>query len=598
MKTRTQFFTVSISVGLFLVFALSQISLADIIILKNGRRINGDIIGESPTNITVKSVVGTTTLNRNLISEILKEEQEVNHIRNGDYYMDKGEYAAATTEYAAALRLNPNLIEVEQKLNEAKSKLAQSTIDRLAPAFAQGDRLLSKGFYDDAVKSFRDAIRTHPEPEYQMEANRKIEEVCRALIAKGDDYSAMKNYNPALEMYAKVTIFNSGELAMQSSEKMKGLSASLFGEGDAYLGAQDLVKASQGYQQIAASYPGNYVDAFVKEKMKQLSVRLRYKPKAGDQWKYKMSQKNAMKLPMGGQNMPQSMMNMDMDFSTILLNKVDKIEGDEIDLVASLENVKASTNFGGTKQNLPIPNLQQKSFAYSVSNLGKPIRTADLSSITGEGMLGTESMYAGVGSGYLTTLPQDTVRVGDKWIEPINQQINLGSMGKMNLNGRIRYTLLGFENMAKFPCAKIEGKFEDIRMTFSGNMKPTPDQPAQPMNMNVTMNGTGTIYFAYNEGKMVRNSTSMNLEIQISMYSGGEMPVAPTSGPYPGGPPMGLGNIEGPAMPPELGGGLMRPPEAGPVGPISGPAPGPTPMQQTGQMKISGTVISDIVLVD
>ena len=312
-----------------------------------------------------------------------------------------------------------------------------------------------------------------------------------------------------------------------------------------------------------------------------------------------MTQKSAMKLPVSGQNIPQGNMNanIDMDFSVRLINKVDKVEGDEIDLVASIKNVKASMNFGGTKQNLPIPNLEQKSFAYSVSNLGKPIRTADLSSITGEGMIGTESMFAGVGSGYLTTLPQDTVRVGDKWIEPINQQINLGSMGKMNMNGRTRYTLLGFENMGKYPCAKVEGKFEDVRMTFSGNVKPSPDQPAQSVNMTATMNGTGITYFAYNEGKMVRNSNSINIEIQMNMYSGGGTPTpGPTPGPYPVGPMMGKGNlIEGPPD-------MARPPEGPPpmIGPNPTPemAPGPTPMQQTGQIKMTGTMISDIILVD
>lgn len=595
---------ITLLAGILILFGLTQVCFADIIILKNGRRITGDIIGESPTTITVKSVVGTSTVNRSLIAQILKEEQEVNHVRNGDYYMDKGDYAAATTEYSAALRLNPSLPDIEQKLKDANAKLAQSTINRLAPVFAEGDRLLAKGFYDDAIKSFRDAARTHPEPEYVTESNRKIEETCRALIAKGDEYTSLKNYNNALELYSKVTVYNFGELAMQSTEKIKGLASSLFSEGDAYINSKDLVKATKEYEQVAASYPGNYIDSFVKDKMKQLSVFLRYKPKTGDEWKYKMTQKSVIKLPSAGQNMPQNTnMNMDFDISARLLDKIDKVEGGQIDLVTSLENLKASMNLAGTKQNIPIPNIQQKSFSFSVSDIGKPIRTADLSSITGESMMGTESMFAGVGSGYLTTLPTDTVHVGDKWVEPINQKMNLGSVGKMKMNGRIRYALLGFENMAKYPCAKIEGKFEDVKMTFDGNVKSAPDRPAQAMTMNMTMNGTGIIYFAYNEGKMVRNSNNITVEMDLTTYTGGGNTPTPSPMPNPNiergpaspeGPPPEMGRPIGPPEmvgPPPMVGQPMNP-EGYPAGPTS------NPLIQTGQMKITATVISDIVLIE
>ncbi|MFB3897402.1 MAG: tetratricopeptide repeat protein [bacterium] len=585
-------------IGILILFGLTQLCLADIIILKNGRRINGDIIGESPTTIVVKSVVGTTTVNRSLISQILKEEQEVNHVRNGDYYMDKGEYALATTEYAAALRLNPNMTEVEQKLADAKSKLAQTMIDRLAPLFAEGDRLLAKGFYDDAIKSYRDVARVHPEPDNITESNRKVDETCRALLNKGDEYASLKNYNSALEMYSKVTMYNSGELALQSSDKIKGLASTLFGEGDTYIASKDLVKASKSFEQIAASSPGDYVDSFIKDKMRELSVQLRYAPKVGDEWKYKLTQKSVIKIPTTGQNAALKNMNMDFDITGRITDKIEKVEGDQIDLVSSIDNMKASMNLAGVKQTMPIPNIQQKSFSSSISRIGKPIRNADLSSITGEGTMGTEAMYAGFGSGYITTLPQDTVRVGDKWVEPINQSMNLGSVGKMKMNGRIRYSLLGFENMAKYACAKIEGKYEDVKMTFEGNIKPTPDQPAQNMTMSMTLNGTGVIYFAYNEGKMVRNSNNFAMEMSITTFSGGGGGGggnAPTPAPMinpemggPGGPETGRGR------PPDFEG--PRPNMNQPMNPEAGPSS--SPLQQTGQMNITATVISDLVLTD
>lgn len=577
--------------GVFL-FVSVQFSFADIIILKNGRRITGNIIGESETTITVKSVLGSSTINRNLISEILKEDQEVNHIRNGDYYMEKGEYAAATTEYSAALRLNPNLVEIEQKLNEANVKLAQSTIDRLAPAFADGDRLLSKGFYDDAVREYRLVAKSHPELEYQNEYNRKIEELCRALLTKGDENVVTRNYNNALAMYQKVTTFNSGELANQSADKIKKLAIVVFGEADAYVMANDLVNASQAYHQVEASNPGTDMESFIKERMKQLAVQLRYKPKSGDQWKYRMTQKSTMQIPVSGQNNSRGNIaaNMEFDISALLNNKIDKVEGDEFDIIMTLENMKANAIFANMKQNIPIPNFQQKSFNYRISNTGKSIRMPDLSSITGEEVAGTESMYGGIGSGYFSTLPLDTVHVGEKWVEPINQQITIGSIGKMSLNGRINYTLLGFENKfvtkQKYACAKIEGKFEDVIMSFSGNIKPSPDQPAQSMNMMVTMDGTSQIYFAYNEGKLVATSNNLNLAIDMGLFSGGG--TTPTQ--ITPSPDMNRAGKGGRELPPEM---------MGPEGGRSMPSPGtPSPMLQTGQMNITGTVESDIVLIE
>ncbi|MCX7919762.1 MAG: tetratricopeptide repeat protein [bacterium] len=587
-------FAVSIVIG---VVGCIQLSFADIIILKNGRRITGNIIGESPTTLTVKTVVGTTTINRNLVAEIQQEDQEVNHIRNGDYYMDKGDYAAATTEYTAALRLNPNLVEVQNKLNEALAKLTQTNIQRLAPMFAEGDRLLTKGFYDDAIKSFREVARTHPEPEYITEANRKIEETCKALIAKGDEYVVLKNYNNALELYAKVTMYNTGELANQSIAKIKELVTSLFAEGDAYLEAQDFAKAAQKYQQVDASYPGPNIDNLVKEKTKQLAVQLRYKPQAGERWKYKMTLKTVMKIPQG--TMPT--VNQEFDLSGTLRNRIEKVEGDEFDMISSVDGLQLTMNVAGMKQNVPIPDMQRKSFSSRISNLGKPVRIVDLSSISGEGIMGTESMFIGVGSGYLSTLPLDTVRVGEKWLDPINQQINLGSLGKMNVNGRIRYTLVGFEEIGKYACAKIESKYEDIQLTFNGTVKPRPDQPAQQTKITATMNGTGTIYFAYKEGKMVRTSDSMNLEFNIATFSGGGVTPQPM-GPTLEAGPMGRGPVGPEGMPPELGGQPpMRGPEAGPApGPMIEPQTGgtPSPLQQTGQMKFTGTIYRDLMLTE
>lgn len=59
--------------GTVFLFVNMQNSFSEIVVLKNGRRINGDIVGENETTIMVKSALGTFKINRDTISEIMKE---------------------------------------------------------------------------------------------------------------------------------------------------------------------------------------------------------------------------------------------------------------------------------------------------------------------------------------------------------------------------------------------------------------------------------------------------------------------------------------------------------------------------------------------
>ena len=70
----------------FLVCALFIFSIGygDVIYLKNGRKVSGDIVSETESLISVKTVLGRVVIKQKDIVKIQREEAETNHVRNGD----------------------------------------------------------------------------------------------------------------------------------------------------------------------------------------------------------------------------------------------------------------------------------------------------------------------------------------------------------------------------------------------------------------------------------------------------------------------------------------------------------------------------------
>src|SRR5271154_4858475 len=88
----------------FLICSLFMFSIGygDVIYLKNGRKVTGDIISETESLISVKTVLGRVVVKQKDIVKIQREEAETNHVRNGDYLETRGEFNGAVAEYEAA----------------------------------------------------------------------------------------------------------------------------------------------------------------------------------------------------------------------------------------------------------------------------------------------------------------------------------------------------------------------------------------------------------------------------------------------------------------------------------------------------------------
>jgi len=77
---------------------------ADTLILKNGNRLDGQIVKQTDRAVTIQLPFGTITLPREQIASIEAEGARVYHLRQGDRQRSLGNYAEAIREYGRALK--------------------------------------------------------------------------------------------------------------------------------------------------------------------------------------------------------------------------------------------------------------------------------------------------------------------------------------------------------------------------------------------------------------------------------------------------------------------------------------------------------------
>jgi len=115
-------------------------------------------------------------------------------------------------------------------------------------------------------------------------------------------------------------------------------------------------------------------------------------------------------------------------------------------------------------------------------------------------------------------LPENPVRIGDSWTNtvPVTQT---SSTGESTMNFVNTYTLIGFETIEGYDCAKIEVKTEG---TYDG----TTDQQGTELLSEGVITGSGTFFFAYKEGLFVKITVDGAAEGLIIVTSQGlEIPL-------------------------------------------------------------------------
>jgi tetratricopeptide (TPR) repeat protein len=107
---------------------------SDIIFLKNGRTLQGQIISQSVSKIELKTEIGTLmTINPTQIESVQKIPLEEKHIKLGDLLVSKEQYEGAVEEYKIALEINPNLPEIKKKLED-------TVLTAVKPYFEKADK--------------------------------------------------------------------------------------------------------------------------------------------------------------------------------------------------------------------------------------------------------------------------------------------------------------------------------------------------------------------------------------------------------------------------------------------------------------------------
>lgn len=92
----------------------------DIIHLKNGGTVRGEIIYEGEDYVKFEFLHGSGTISFRDIESIEREEPTMYHLRQGHYYLESKAFDDAVEEYRRALELDPELTEAKRGLEKVR----------------------------------------------------------------------------------------------------------------------------------------------------------------------------------------------------------------------------------------------------------------------------------------------------------------------------------------------------------------------------------------------------------------------------------------------------------------------------------------------
>ena len=93
---------------LILILLSPIISLGEILKLKSGGVLNGEIVSESKTEVTIITRGVKMIIQKQNIESTTHEPEDIKYIRRGELATKNGKYYEAYTDYTTALGLNPN----------------------------------------------------------------------------------------------------------------------------------------------------------------------------------------------------------------------------------------------------------------------------------------------------------------------------------------------------------------------------------------------------------------------------------------------------------------------------------------------------------
>lgn len=196
-------------------------------------------------------------------------------------------------------------------------------------------------------------------------------------------------------------------------------------------------------------------------------VKLQYDLKSGDSTKYRMKMKTTTSIGALGK-----VDKMDADTEMNLVQRVlSKDEKNVMYILTSIENVKTLVN--GTPADEKINKQAERVFTMHMEPSGKILDTQGLNA-----EMSMQQMQL--------AFPTDPVDIGKSWenVLPASEQIPTTL--------KMTYTVEKFEKVHDMDCVVIQSKVVSA--------------PAKGAVSQLDVNANGKIYFAYKEGKIVKNA--------------------------------------------------------------------------------------------
>jgi tetratricopeptide (TPR) repeat protein len=485
---------------------------ADILYLKNGRKVTGEIFAESDYQVSIKNVLGRMVVLKKNIIRIEREDAQITHQRNGDYLMTRGDYNNAILEYQSALRLDPSNEGIQTKLENARTKAAEALSASMAPDFAAGDDNLKKGFYESAFKEYKSVPARHEDdPAYAAEANRKIRNLANAMITNANELAYQQDYNKAFEIFAKATTIFSDDLQENAVKAFEQVKDNLFVEADQYLKSGEYAKAVAEFNKLTFAYPGEAMREAVKARLDQISVDLTYESDSSLVLQYL----NRSQFNLDAMAMSRVWYNEgNFQQLDILFDYNQKIEGtDETgDMTASLSVNKASLvilNPKGEKQVIPMNDLPVKKVQGTIASNGKSVKPFDFGKIVYNKGIKGDRVDQNVFTGFLglmartPMLKSGPAKVGDEWTEAVNEKRMVGSL-ELTTNGQIKYKLTGYETFMGRDCVKLTMESQLTHMLFGTVVEGEGQQHAVNLQFETPLSGYA--YYDHNQKILVRSN--------------------------------------------------------------------------------------------
>ena len=498
------------------------LSSADMIYLKNGRKVTGEIFAESDYQVSIKNVLGRMVVLKKNIVRIEREDAQVTHLRNGDFLMTRGDYNNAILEYQAALRMDPSNEALQSKLEAARVKAAEALSASMAPDFAAGDDNLAKGFYESAYKEYKAApAKRDEDPAYVAESNRKIRNLAAVMLTNANELAYQQDYNKAFEVFEKATTLFTDDLLDNAVKAFAQAQDNLFVEADQNLKSGDYAKAVAELNKMTFAYPGESMRDSVKSRLDQINVDLSYETDSTLILQYL----NRAQFSLDATAMMKVWYNEGIfQQADFIFDYNQRVEGtDESgDLTTSLSVNKASVSVltpKGEKSVIPLTDLPNKTVKGSMGVDGKIIKPLDIGKVVyNKGIKGDrvdQNAFTGF-LGWMARTPMmktGPTKIGDEWTEAVNEKRAVGSL-ELTTNGQIKYKLTGFETFMGRDCAKITMESQLSHMLFGTVVEGEGQQ--QTVNLLFDTPLSGYAYFDHNQKILVRSNMNGDMSIKGS----------------------------------------------------------------------------------